>query len=325
MSGSGSSRKAHDFLRSIAGFTEANTGPNVEGRPIRLGTVDYDYDPNDFLGGIYPRIMFDGEKVVSQKRYKTMVGYYPLPGHRVVLLPIGTTYLIIGTVSTAPQDQKVDVFATVGSDTWDKPQGARVVVVEVQAGGAGGGGVPSGNTGKSSAAGGGGGGEYAKATILANSIASSVTITVGAGGAGGAAGANAGSVGGDSSFGTLVTAVGGNGGAAGATKNTGDPTTSVSTGGTGGTGGVGGDVIIRGDDGGNGVVVADAIAGSGWGGGSFLGAQRRGSGFVTGAGGGTSGYFYGGGGGGGCSGSASSTAQAGGVGRDGIIIVTTYF
>ena len=108
----GSSGKAHEFLRVIKGFSEANAASNVENRPIRLGTVDYDYDPADFLGGVYPRIMFDGEKVVSQKRYQTMVGYYPLPGHRVVLVPIGTTYLIIGTVTTAPLDPKVDIFTS---------------------------------------------------------------------------------------------------------------------------------------------------------------------------------------------------------------------
>src|ERR1044072_2066458 len=155
----------------------------MENGRIRLGTVDYDYDPADFLGGIYPRIMFDGEKVVSQKRYKTMVGYYPLPGQRVVLVPVGTTYLILGTVSIASQDPKVDIYTS--SDTWEKPQGARNVFVQVQAGGGAGGGCVATTSAQVWGAGGGAGGGYGESLILANTLTATVDVTVGTGGAGG--------------------------------------------------------------------------------------------------------------------------------------------
>ena len=102
MTSQGSGGKGHDLLRAIAGFTQANQDPKVETRRIRLGQVDYDYNPADFLGGVNPKVLFEGESTLSQKRYPVMAGYYPLPGARVVLLPVGTTYMIVGTVDTKP-------------------------------------------------------------------------------------------------------------------------------------------------------------------------------------------------------------------------------
>lgn len=316
----GSSRKAHDFLRSIAGFTEANAGPNIEGRPIRLGTVDYDYDPNDFLGGIYPRIMFDGEKVVSQKRYKTMVGYYPLPGHRVVLLPIGTTYLIIGTVSPATQDPKVDIFSTVGSDTWEKPQGARTIRVQVQAGGgAGGGVVASPGAGNVCAGGGGAGGGYGESILLANSVATSVTVTVGSGGTGGT---GTGGNGTSSSFGTDVSATGGPGGG-----TTGAGTTNAGiSGATAASETIVADIQVNGQGGGAGMRVPTGVSMGGMGGSSYLGGGGRGVAAAGAAVAGTVGMGYGSGGGAAVSGTTgTNAAQNGGDGASGIVIVTTYF
>ena len=316
MSGSGSSRKAHDFLRVIKGFSEANTATDVENRPIRLGTVDYDYDPNDFLGGIYPRIMFDGEKVVSQKRYKTMVGYYPLPGQRVVLVPVGTTYLILGTVSLAPQDPKVDTFTD--TDAWDKPSGTRLVRVQVQAGGGAGGGAATTVAAQTSAGAGGAGGSYGETWFPANSLDDSYTVTVGAGGV--AVALTTGGAGGASSFGSLVTASGGNGGgvAAAGTTNAG-VNGADSTGQT-----VVGDIAIKGGGGGAGMRLASPGAIGGVGGSSQLGNGGRGKAIATGQAAGDLGQGYGGAGSGGVNG-ASQTGVAGGDGAPGIVIVTTYF
>lgn len=318
MSGSGSSRKAHDFLRSIAGFTEANTGPNVEGRPIRLGTVDYDYDPNDFLGGIYPRIMFDGEKVVSQKRYKTMVGYYPLPGHRVVLLPIGTTYLIIGTVSPAAQDPKIDIFSATGTDTWEKPQGARSIRVQVQAGGGAGGGVVATAAGEVCAGGGGAGGGYGESTLLANSVDDSVTVTVGTGGTGGT---GTGGNGTSSSFGSYVSATGGPGGGS---TGTGASNAGIS-GATAASETIVADIAINGQGGGAGMRQPSGVTMGGMGGNSYLGGGGRGCSAAGAQVAGVAGMGYGSGGGGACSGTTADGALNGGDGAPGIVIVTTYF
>jgi hypothetical protein len=316
MSGSGSSGKAHDFLRSITGFTEANAASNVENRPIRLGTVDYDYYPNDFLGGIYPRIMFDGEKVVSQKRYKTMVGYYPLPGHRVVLVPVGTTYLIIGTVSMAPQDPKVDIFTS--TDTWEKSDGARSIRVQVQAGGGAGGGCVATAAGEVCAGGGGSGGAYAESMLLANSVDASVTVTVGTGGAGGT---GTGGNGTTSSFGSLVSASGGVGG--------GSTGTAASNAGISGATAASqvmvGDIQINGQGGGAGMRVPTGVTMGGMGGSSALGGGGRGCSAAGAQVAGVSGMGYGGAGGGACSGTTADGAINGGDGAPGIVIVTTYF
>lgn len=137
--GPGGSSRAHDFLRVLAKFTENDGQASAANKPNRLGLIDYDYDPTDFLGGVNPRIIFDGESVASQKRYAVMPPYYPIPGQRVCLVPVGTTYLIIGSVNVVPQDPKVDIFTT--TDTWEKPAGARAIFIQVQAGGGAGGGV----------------------------------------------------------------------------------------------------------------------------------------------------------------------------------------
>ncbi|QEQ93607.1 hypothetical protein SEA_ZUKO_29 [Streptomyces phage Zuko] len=317
MAGSGSSRKAHDFLRVIKGFSEANPDPNVENRPIRLGTVDYDYDPNDFLGGIYPRIMFDGEKVVSQKRYKTMVGYYPLPGHRVVLVPVGTTYLIIGTVSMASQDPKVDIFTS--TDTWDKPAGARTILVQCQAGGGAGGGCVATAANEVCAGGGGSGGAYAESVLTGNSVTSSVTVTVGTGGTGGT---GTGGNGTTSSFGSYVSASGGVGG--GSTGASSVSNAGIS-GATAASQTMTGDIQINGQGGGAGMRQISGVTMGGMGGNSYLGGGGRGCSAAGAQVAGTAGMGYGGGGGGACSGTTADGAINGGDGAPGIVIVTTYF
>ncbi len=318
MAGSGSSRKAHDFLRTIKGFTEANSASNVENRPIKLGSVDYDYDPTDFLGGIYPRILFDGEKTISQKRYKTMAGYYPLPGHRVVLVPVGTTYLIIGTVDTAPQDMKVDIFSTVGADTWEKPPGARVIRVQVQAGGGAGGGVVTTAAGEACAGGGGAGGAYAESWFAATEVADSVTVTVGSGGTGGTGTGGSGTT---SSFGSQVTGSGGPGGG-----STGTATSNAGiSGATSASQTMTGDIQIAGQGGGAGMRVPGAVSMAGMGGASQLGNGGRGCAAAGAQVAGAPGTGYGGGGGGAVSGTTADGALNGGDGAPGVVIVSTYF
>lgn len=313
----GSSRKAHDFLRAVAHYTQSSAKQSSATRQIKLGKVDYDYDPTDFLGGINPRILFDGENTVSQKRYNVMAGYYPLPGQRVALLPIGTTYLIIGCVDTVPQDPKIDNYTATGSDTWEKPAAARMIRVQVQAGGGAGGGAPATST-QTSAGGGGAGGAYGESWLLAAGVDASVTVTVGAGGAG-AAGATGGN-GGSSSFGSFVTASGGNGGgtvAAGTTNsgvNGADSTAQI----------VVGDIAIKGGGGGAAMRLASQGAIGGVGGNSYLGNGARGKAITTGSAAGDVGQGYGGGGSGGVNGS-TNVAVAGGDGAPGTVIITTYF
>jgi hypothetical protein len=59
----------------------------------RCATVDPDYT------GFGPaRVMFDGEEVVSDKAYQ-FIGSAPRANTRVVMLPIGSTYAIVGMVN----------------------------------------------------------------------------------------------------------------------------------------------------------------------------------------------------------------------------------
>lgn len=68
-------------------------GPRESSRVVRLGTVD----PNHTSGD--PQVQWDGEDAVSTKSYPT-VGYTPVAGDRVVAIPAGRSWLIIGKVGS---------------------------------------------------------------------------------------------------------------------------------------------------------------------------------------------------------------------------------
>lgn len=184
-----------------------------------------------------------------------------------------------------------------GSGTWTKPANCAWVYVEAIGGGGGG---FSGTTGGGS---GGGGGGFNAMTVLASTLTSTVTVTVGAGG-------NAGIAGGDTTFGAYLTARGGAAGTATSAVASGDYATanSWSSGGGGagtgsGSAGQGGSCIKAGAGGGGGGPVA---AGSG--GTSSMGGAG-GAGATSGTA--TAGTAPGGGGGG----SYNGTGGAGAAGR----------
>jgi hypothetical protein len=115
---------------------------------------------------------------------------------------------------------QVDVFTTVGTNTWTKPDGAKAVTVYAIGGGSGGGSGCASNAGTAAGGGaGGGGGARTFVTIDAAFLGATETVTVGSGGTGGAsraagAGNGASGLGGSaSSFGLWVYAnQGGTGG-----------------------------------------------------------------------------------------------------------------
>ena len=130
----------------------------------------------------------------------------------------------------------VQVFTTLGSQTWTRPTGVTRVMVEVQ--GAGGSGGKRNSNG--AAMGGGGGGGYARKFIDVTSIASA-TVVVGTGGPSQTSNDTDGTTGGDSSWADGTNTITGAGGVGG----TGTTAYGSSAGGTA----TGGDLIIRGQRG----------------------------------------------------------------------------
>jgi len=206
-------------------------------------------------------------------------------------------------------------FTSSGSFAKASYPTARAIRVRVAGGGGAGGGAAATGANWSIGAGGGGGGYAEKFITDIAGLATSETVTVGAGGA--AASGTTGGRGGTSSFGTQVIASGGVGGAM-KPANVYGPYIS------GGLGGVGsaGDLLIRGGGGTTGGGYSD-LGSSGAGGSSQLGGGApgvgAGSGYVAGVAGGN----YGGGGGGAYN-SASQSARGGGAGAAGIVIVEVF-
>jgi hypothetical protein len=207
------------------------------------------------------------------------------------------------------------VFSTPGSYTYTPTVGTNSVIVELVGGGGGAGGTPATTAGQASMAAPGGGGAYCKSRLT--SSFSGASITVGAGGSAASAGANPGGNGGDSIFGS-ITAGGGQGGAAGSVVSSfpGAPT-AASAGGSPSGGNI---LNIIGGRGGSGLLLSATITLSGEPGNSMLttGLEGKSAGSPGGAG-----QAYGGGALPAVA-QGSASAQAGGAGGSGIVIVWEF-
>lgn len=86
-------QEARDFLRAVAGYTEA-PGQEVpsQDRPVKLATVDALY-----AGVGSPKVLFDGETLMGLKTYPWL-GVQPVAGDRVLMLPQGRGYVIAGKI-----------------------------------------------------------------------------------------------------------------------------------------------------------------------------------------------------------------------------------
>jgi hypothetical protein len=202
-------------------------------------------------------------------------------------------------------------FTSNGSFTKATYAGARKVRVRVVGGGGAGGGAAATGAATVSAGSGGQGGGYAESWLDASALASSVTVTIGAGGTGVSGGT--GNNGGNSSFGAHVVA---NGGAGGATVGAGGTLFPIAGGGGAQT--VTGDITRPGSPGAPGIrlgsLANQVLAGNG-------GESMLGPGGLAGFAASTSGY---GGGGGGRANTVSASAGAGFAGAAGIVIVDVY-
>lgn len=209
----------------------------------------------------------------------------------------GSNYVEVTNASGVAESNKTigtGYIQKSGTTVWTKPAGLKYVTVELVGGGAGGGSTTS----DGQVAGGGGAGAYSKKTISESSLNSSEYYIVGKGGAAALPGRI-------SAFGTHFYATGGLAGGSAA--------------GSGGSG-FNGDINIPGSPGtiGWGSASAPSISLSGEGGDSFFGGG--GTNVQTGDGGAATGYGSGGGGSG-----SQASAQTGGAGYQGIIILTEYY
>lgn len=87
---------ATDLLAALTGAAQPDLPPKA-----RLGTVDPAYTaltgyPSAIPG---PRVTFDGETTLSVKQYPVVGPYIPAPADRVVLVPVGRTYVVVGALS----------------------------------------------------------------------------------------------------------------------------------------------------------------------------------------------------------------------------------
>lgn len=84
------------FLDAVADHSEAKAAPN---RGTRLGTVDATYSTGK------PKVTLDGTTTLSADGFTFLPSYTPVAGDRVVLLPVGTTYVILGRPADEPSTE----------------------------------------------------------------------------------------------------------------------------------------------------------------------------------------------------------------------------
>jgi hypothetical protein len=114
------------FLESVAGFNQsiAKGAVGSANEPVRLAVIDPSYTASSYPGTL-PKVTFEGEDTMSDKRYPVVGTYKPIPSDRVVMLPVGHTYVIVGALNT-PIAQVIDgdvVELNPGSNT-DSTTGA---------------------------------------------------------------------------------------------------------------------------------------------------------------------------------------------------------
>lgn len=82
------------FLDAVAGYTQAKaaaTDPAAQ-KGNRLGTVDPAYTTGK------PKVTLDGTTTLSAEGFSYLSSYTPTASDRVLLAPVGSTYVIIGDI-----------------------------------------------------------------------------------------------------------------------------------------------------------------------------------------------------------------------------------
>lgn len=102
---------AMTILESMQGYSQLSSeqhSPSANA-PVRIATIDPAYVAYTYPGTL-PKVTFEGEDVLTTKRYNVIGDYLPKPSQRVVMIPCGHTYVIVGPLDT-PQIKEYDASA----------------------------------------------------------------------------------------------------------------------------------------------------------------------------------------------------------------------
>lgn len=83
------------FLETVSGLQVGRKESSAD-KPYLIAVVDPAYN-----GVGDPKVTFEGETTMSGKTYPYISTIYPRPSDRVILAPVGTSYVIIGSLGTA--------------------------------------------------------------------------------------------------------------------------------------------------------------------------------------------------------------------------------
>lgn len=87
-----------DFFDQVAAVTKHQIGD----RRVRIGYIDSAFEEGRYPE-IQPRVYLDGEGL-THRGYPCISSYVPMRGDRVVLLPVGENYVILGSIERSDRD-----------------------------------------------------------------------------------------------------------------------------------------------------------------------------------------------------------------------------
>lgn len=87
-----------NFLEDVSRFVKDEIKRNSIGNTPRLALIDPEYQYSDYPN-VLPRVLFDGESTMTDKRYSVASTYHPYPGDRVILIPINGSYVIMNSLT----------------------------------------------------------------------------------------------------------------------------------------------------------------------------------------------------------------------------------
>lgn len=109
---------AYSFIQSLLGFKSVGATPSSADVPVKLATIDPAY-----LGSGNPKVTFDGESTLTIKTYVYMGSGKPRAGDRVVMLPVGRSYVIIGVIGSPAAESSVPVGTSLSGYWTAAPTG----------------------------------------------------------------------------------------------------------------------------------------------------------------------------------------------------------